>query len=68
VNKLELRYKIYTSLTGLLNGPTGVKSFKLIDASPAEPDFAIEVVTDDPYNLTDPGAVRRFRVTIEEVS
>lgn len=68
MNKLELRQAIYLCMTGLLNGSTGVKSFKKVDASPAEPDFTIEVVTDDPFNLTDPGAVRRYRVRIEEIS
>lgn len=68
MNKLELRYEIYKSLAGLLNGPTGIKSIEMIDASPAEPDFGIEVITDDPYNLTDPGAIRRFRVRVEEVT
>lgn len=68
MNKLELRQAIYLSMTGLLNGPGGVKSFKKVDASPADPDFTIEVVTDDPFNLVDPDAVRRFRVVIEEIT
>lgn len=68
MNKLELRQAIYLSMTGLLNGPDGVKSFKKVDPSPADPDFTIEVVTDDPFNITDPDAVRRYRVTIEEIT
>jgi hypothetical protein len=68
MNKLELRQAIYLSMTGLLNGPTGVKSLKKVDASPADPDFTIEVVTDDPFNLADPDAVRRFRITVEEIT
>lgn len=68
MNKLELRQAIYLSMTGLLNGSGGVKSFKKVDATPADPDFSIEVVTDDPYNLADPGAVRRYRVKIEEIT
>jgi hypothetical protein len=67
VNALELRYRIYQSMTGLLNGPTGVKSFKLVNATLTQPDWTIEVVTDDPFNLTDPDAVRRFRVKVEEI-
>jgi hypothetical protein len=68
MNKLELRQAIYLSMTGLLNGPTGVQSFEKVDGTPAEPDFVIEVVTDDPFNVTDPGAVRRFRVIVEEIT
>lgn len=68
MNKLELRQAICLCMTGLLNGPGGVKSFKKVDVSPAEPEFAIEVVTDDPFNLKNPGAVRRYRVTIEEIT
>lgn len=68
MNKLELRQAVYLSMTGLLNGQTGVKSFKKVDATPADPDFTIEVVTDDPYNLADPEATRRYRLVIEEIT
>lgn len=66
MNKIELRYAIQQGLLGKY-GPEAVESAELLGPDPAEPSVAIEVVTDDPYNITDPEAVRRFRITVEEV-
>lgn len=67
MNKLELRYAVYKSMASLL-GSTGIKAFELVDATPADPEFTITVVTDDPYNISDPDAVRRYRIKFEEVA
>lgn len=66
MNKVELRYAIQRALLGKY-GPEGIEAAELIGPDPAEPGVAITVVTDDPYSLGNPEAVRRFRVTIEEV-
>ncbi|MFE0472644.1 hypothetical protein ACFW2V_13615 [Streptomyces sp. NPDC058947] len=66
MNKIDLRYAIQKGLLGKY-GPEGVESADLVGPDPGEPGVVIEVVTDDPYNVTDPMAVRRFRVTVEEI-
>jgi hypothetical protein len=66
VNKIELRYAIQKALLGKY-GPEGIESAELVGPDPAEPGVVIEVVTDDPYSPTDREAVRRFRVTVDEI-
>lgn len=66
MNKIELRYAIQKGLLGKY-GPEGVKSAEPVGPDPAEPGVVIEVVTDDPYNIINSQAVRRFRITVEEV-
>jgi hypothetical protein len=67
MNDAELRYAIYTAMTGLLNGDLEtrlVKHFDLVPPVPGEP-LAIDVVTADPYGSND---TRRYRVTIAEIT
>lgn len=67
MNRIELRYAIYQALIGP-GQPAAIKSAVLIGPVPAEPGAVIEVTTDDPFNIADPDAVRRYRVTVEEVT
>lgn len=66
MNKIELRYAIQQGLLGKY-GPEAVESAELVGPDPGEPGVVIEVVTDDPFNIANPEAVRRFRVVVEEI-
>jgi hypothetical protein len=64
VNALELRYEICKALRAI-GRFTAIKSVKLINATLTEPDWAIEVLTED---RADTERVRRYRVTVEEIT
>lgn len=64
MNPLELRYEIYSGLVNR-NRPPALISAEKLSPVPGEP-VAIEIVTQDPFSH--PGASRRYRVTIEEIT
>lgn len=66
MNKIEVRYEVYKMLTGE-HRPEGVKAAELVGPDSAEPGAVIEVTTDDPFNILDRNATRRYRVTVEEI-
>ena len=64
MSPLELRYEIYKHLTRLPR-PAALKSAGLISPEPGRP-VEIMVVVDDAYST--PPAVRKYRVTVEEIT
>jgi hypothetical protein len=66
MNKIELRTAVRDLLLGKY-GPEEIEEVEFVGPDPGEPGVTLEVVTDDPYNLTDATATRRYRVTFEEI-
>lgn len=65
MNPLELRYEIYKPLAELVSTEGPLAHIEKLSPVPGEP-VAIEVTAQDPFSH--PGAVRRYRVTIEETT
>ncbi|NJP50104.1 hypothetical protein HCJ93_08465 [Streptomyces sp. SBST2-5] len=63
MNALELRYAIFKALSGL-NQPASIRSVRLVNATLTQPEWFIEVITDDPR---DPDDARQYRVKVEEI-
>lgn len=64
MNPLELRHEIHNGLVNRNRPPTLISAEKLSPV-PGEP-VALEVVTQDPFSH--PGAIRRYRITVEEIT